>query len=102
MLIYRSSSGQMLNVLYAFIETIKNTTDAIVRISCCKTTCDLDIIVCYLLCSLSPGPTWPNIFFQLFTMEINSAFANNLKSIVLMKIQCVTIYPNILNVFAII
>ena len=33
--------------------------------------------------------------FPLFTIQINSAIVNNLKPIVMMKIQCVTIYPNI-------
>ena len=35
------------------------------------------------------------IFFQLFTIEIKSAIANNLKTNGMMKMQCVTIYPNI-------
>ena len=34
-------------------------------------------------------------FFRLFTIEINFAIANNLKRIGIMKIQHVTIYPNI-------
>ena len=42
----------------------------------------------------SPGPTWPNIF-RLFTIEINSAITNDMKPIGMMKIQCVTIFPNI-------
>ena len=32
---------------------------------------------------------------RLFTLEINSAIANNLKPIGMIEIQCVTIYPNI-------
>ena len=35
------------------------------------------------------------ICFRLFTIEINSAIANNLKPIGLMEMQCVTIYSNI-------
>ena len=42
----------------------------------------------------SPGPTWPNIF-RLFTIEINSAITNDMKPIGMMKMQCVTIFPNI-------
>ena len=42
---------------------------------------------------LSPGPT--EYIFRWFTIEINSIIANNLKSIGMMKMQCVTIYPNI-------
>ena len=34
-------------------------------------------------------------FFRLFTIEINSAIANSLKPIGMMKMQCVTIHPNI-------
>ena len=34
-------------------------------------------------------------FFRLFTIDINSAIANNLKPIAMMKMQCVTVYPNI-------
>ena len=33
-------------------------------------------------------------FVRLLTIEINSAIANNLKPIRMMKMQCVTIYPN--------
>ena len=33
--------------------------------------------------------------FRLFTIEINPAIAENLKPIGMMKMQCVTIYPNI-------
>ena len=45
---------------------------------------------------ISTAPTWPNNF-RLFLIEINSAIANNLKSIRMMKMQCVTIaiYPKI-------
>ena len=42
-----------------------------------------------------PCPTWPNIFFRLFTIEINPAIENNLKPIGMMKMQCVIIYSNI-------
>ena len=34
-------------------------------------------------------------FFRLFTREIKSTIANNLKPIGMMKTQSVTIYPNI-------
>ena len=34
-------------------------------------------------------------FSRLFTIEINSAIANNLKPIGMMEMQCVTIYPNL-------
>ena len=34
------------------------------------------------------------MFFRLFTIAINSAIANNLKPIEMMKMQCETIYPN--------
>ena len=40
-------------------------------------------------------PTWPNILVRLFTIEKNSAIANSLKPIGMMKMQCVTVYPNI-------
>ena len=46
-------------------------------------------------CKLSPGPALPKTFSRLFTTEINSAIANYLKSTGMMKIQCMTIYPNI-------
>ena len=35
------------------------------------------------------------IFIRLCTIEINSAIANNLKPIGMIKMQCLTIYPNI-------
>ena len=35
------------------------------------------------------------IFFRLFTIEINSAIANDRKPIGMIKMQCVTIYANI-------
>ena len=35
--------------------------------------------------TFSPGPTWSNIFLWLFTKEINSAIANNLKPIGMIK-----------------
>ena len=35
------------------------------------------------------------IFSQLFTLDINSAIASNLKPIGMMEMQCVTIIPNI-------
>ena len=35
------------------------------------------------------------IFFRLFTIEISLAIANNLKPIGMMKMLCVTIFPNI-------
>ena len=38
--------------------------------------------------------TLGQILFRLFTIEINSANANNLRLIGMMKIQCVTVYPN--------
>ena len=44
--------------------------------------------------SKAPVPL-SRIFFRLFTMEINSAIANNPKPIGMVKMQCVTIYPNI-------
>ena len=34
-------------------------------------------------------------FFGLFTIALNSAIANDLKPIGMMKMQCVTVYPNI-------
>ena len=37
----------------------------------------------------------PVYFVRLFTIDITSAIANNLKPIGMMKMPCVTIYPNI-------
>ena len=34
-------------------------------------------------------------FFRLFTIKVNSAIANNLKPIGMMKMQCVNTFPNI-------
>ena len=46
---------------------------------------------------IDPKPPVPlgRTFFRLFTIEINSAIANNLKTIGMMKMQRVTIYRNI-------
>ena len=44
---------------------------------------------------LKPRSHLAKYFFRLFTIEINSAIANNIKPIEMMKMQCVTIYPNI-------
>ena len=51
-------------------------------------------------CSTFPTFLWDwshlfEYFYRLFTIEINSAIANNLKPLGMMKMQCVTIYPNI-------
>ena len=46
---------------------------------------------CY---SKAPG-SLGRISFRLFTLEINSAIANNLKPIGMMKMQCVTVCSNI-------
>ena len=48
-----------------------------------------------LILHLKPRSHMTEYFFQLFTIDINSAIANNLKPIRMMKIQCVTIYLNI-------
>ena len=44
---------------------------------------------------LKPRSHLAEYFFRLCTIEINSAIANNLKLIGMMKMQCVTLYPNI-------
>ena len=44
---------------------------------------------------IKPRSHLAEYLFRLFTIEINSAIANNLKPIGMMKMQCVTIYPNI-------
>ena len=56
---------------------------------------DLEFVQTLRVSLLSPCPTWPNIFFQLFKIEINSVTANDLKLIEMMEMQCVTIYSNI-------
>ena len=40
-------------------------------------------------------PHLPEYFSRLFTIKMNSAIANNLKPIEMMKIQFLTIYPNV-------
>ena len=44
---------------------------------------------------LKPRAHLSEYFFRLFKIEIHSAISNNLKPIGMMKMQCVTIYPNI-------
>ena len=59
------------------------------------------IYLCFTTCRLhtswflKPRSLLAEYLFRLFTIEINSAIANNLKPIGLMKMQCVTIYPSI-------
>ena len=61
----------------------------------------------YVLYILNCAPLHPSVaevkprshlaeyFFRFFTIEIDSAIANNLKPIGMMEMQCVTINPNI-------
>ena len=44
---------------------------------------------------LKPRSHLAEYFFRLFTIKINSAIANILKPLGIMKMQCVTIYLNI-------
>ena len=44
---------------------------------------------------LKPRSHLAEYFFRLLTIELNSPIANNLKPIGKIKMQCVTIYPNI-------
>ena len=49
---------------------------------------------------LKPRSHLAEYFFRLFTIKIKSAIANNRKPIEIMKMQCVTIFPNIYECFS--